>query len=84
MHFSAVSPIKAIKNIETPIFWIHGADDLYVPPSMSEAMYQAKTKGIKRLWIVEGAKHAGSYYKNREAYYQEVNAFLKEIEDESH
>ena len=84
MSISAVSPINAIKNIETPIFWIHGADDLYVPPSMSEAMYQAKSKGLKRIWIVEGAKHAGSYYKNREAYYQEVKAFLKEIEDESH
>lgn len=84
MRIKDVSPIEVVRQVETPILWIHGSEDDYVPPSMSKDMYNAKTKGIKRLWIVPEAKHAGSYFKDKEGYKREVDAFLKEIEDEKH
>lgn len=79
MKASAVSPIKAIASVETPILWIHGLADDYIPPSMSEAMYQAKTKGLKKLLLVPGAKHAGSYTTDPETYTQTVTDFLEEV-----
>ncbi len=41
------SPINHVEQLNTPTIFFHGLDDTVVPPSQSEAMYQAlKTKGI--------------------------------------
>ena len=80
MYASAVSPIKAVAEVETPIFWIHGLADDYIPPSMSEDMYQAKHKGIKKLLLIPEARHAASFSTDPVTYQQAVSDFLKEVE----
>lgn len=78
MFFSNVSPIKDIENVNTPIFFAHGADDDFIPPKMSEDMYNIK-KGVKKLYIAPNAKHAEAYCNNRQEYEKLMDEFLNEI-----
>ncbi len=77
--YGDASPIVTIGEIEAPIFFIHGENDAYIPPEASIAMYEAKRKGARKLWLAPNADHAESYGKNRGAYAQEVRAFLDEV-----
>jgi fermentation-respiration switch protein FrsA (DUF1100 family) len=75
----AASPIKAIKNVITPILFIHGSKDSYIPNSMSKDMYNIK-RGHKKLYIAPNADHAQSVWKNPVEYEEVVVEFLTEIE----
>lgn len=72
-----ISPMKAICDKDIPVMFIHGSMDELVPSYMSEEMYKAK-KGVKRLLIVEGAKHGNAFEINKELYEKEVESFLVE------
>lgn len=71
----AVSPIKAISNIKTPIMFIHGSNDTFIPASMSLDLYLEK-RGPKSIYIAPGAEHAMSYITDKVEYTQKVNQFL--------
>ena len=71
----AVSPIKAISNIKTPIMFIHGSNDTFVPASMSLDLYLEK-RGPKSIYIAPGAEHAMSYLTDKVEYTQKVKQFL--------
>lgn len=73
--FKDVSPIDSIRNVEIPIMFIHGKEDKFVPTYMSEEMYKVK-RGIKKLYIAEGAAHAKSIEVNKERYEKEVMDFI--------
>lgn len=60
--FGDVSPIKGIKNVDTPVLFIHGDADRYILPEMSEKMYEVKP-GLRDIMIVRGAGHAFSVYQ---------------------
>lgn len=79
MTFSKVSPIRDITHAKLPIFWIHGQDDLYILPKMSEDMYQAKKQGARKIFLAPNAGHADSLWKNREEYARQVGEFLAAI-----
>lgn len=74
----SISPIKASRESETPVFWIHGEADDYIPHEMSEAMYASKS-GAKKLLIVPEARHAGAYITHPKAYKTAINDFLEPI-----
>jgi fermentation-respiration switch protein FrsA (DUF1100 family) len=73
----AVSPITAISDIKTPIMFIHGSNDTFIPASMSLELYLRK-KGPKGIYISPGAEHAMSYFTNKEEYTTKVKQFLME------
>lgn len=75
--FENMSPIATIESVQTPIMWIHGLEDDYVPPEHSLHMYELK-KGPKAYYWVQGAKHAKAYYTDPERYEERVEAFLRE------
>jgi len=78
-HFSlyAVSPITVISDIKTPIMFIHGSNDTFIPASMSLELYLRK-QGTKGIYIAPGAEHAMSYITNKEEYTAKVKQFLTE------
>ena len=76
-NFSGIRPIDSFKTNKTPIFFIHGAADDFIPAQMSKDMYEA-CQSYKKIAIVEGAAHARSYEKDQEKYEEMVEKFLKE------
>lgn len=70
-----VSPMDGAVNSETPILFIHGDEDDYVPTYMSQKMYEAR-KGIKEIYICKGAKHAESCIIDPIRYRQVIIKFL--------
>lgn len=72
-HSSAVEQLH--KN-KTPIFFIHGAKDTYVPTEMCYQNFEA-TDAPKDMWIVPNAEHAQSYWVDPVTYHDRVVAFLK-------
>lgn len=79
-HFADVSPLKACAALETPVFFTHGAQDAFTPPTMSEALYAAKTRGLRKLYLSPGADHAEAYWNNQAEYDRLLGEFLKEVE----
>ncbi|MFP4395724.1 MAG: alpha/beta hydrolase [Anaerolineales bacterium] len=77
--FKAAAPIATISEVTTPIFFIHGADDAYIPPAASRALYEAKRRGLRKIWLAPNANHAESLLKNPADYDRRVGEFLAEI-----
>lgn len=71
------STLDAMKTNVTPILFIHGTGDTFVPPEMSRETYAACT-APKKLLLVEGANHGMSYLTDRKAYEQAVLDFWEE------
>ena len=76
--FKYASVKGRLKNVTTPILFIHGEDDMYIPKAMTEALYEEKGQA-SWLYIAPGARHAKSYTSNPLAYEKKVMDFLKII-----
>jgi hypothetical protein len=70
-----ISPIKVVGKTETPILFIHGKIDNFVPTAMSKYMYACKRKD-KAIYLVARAKHAQSIVVNRKGYEKRVTDFV--------
>lgn len=73
--FYQVSPIKAIKDVRTPILFIYGKLDIVVPPYMSENMYNVK-KGSKDIFFSPKAGHISSFVDDKSNYISKVYKFI--------
>lgn len=67
---------EEVKKAKTPILLIHGDNDTFVPCCMSEEIYE-NCASPKALFIVKGAGHAESYYKDTQEYQKKVDDFIK-------
>lgn len=70
------SAVLQLHHNQTPILFIHGTNDKFVPTKMVYDNYNATT-APKALWLVPNAGHAKSYWVNPEAYKAHVGAFLQ-------
>lgn len=70
--------LESLRDVETPILFVHGEEDMYIEKKMTEDMYQVKG-GTKELYLAPGADHAEAYMKNPDEYDRIVGAFLEQI-----
>jgi fermentation-respiration switch protein FrsA (DUF1100 family) len=73
--YGQVSPISVVERVDTPILFIHGKRDRYVPTEMSRNMYKTK-KNHKAIYLVAGATHAQSCVVNKKGYENIIKAFI--------
>lgn len=73
--FREASSIKQLKKNTTPILFIHGTEDTFVPFEMVKRNYAA-TNAPKQLLTVEGAAHAQSDEVDPGLYWDTVNTFV--------
>lgn len=74
--FKEVSPREFLKNAAVPVLFIHGTEDTFVPTYMGKELYEAY-KGEKELLLVDGARHARSYYIAKEKYDRCMDSFIE-------
>ena len=73
------STTEALKTGHTPVLFVHGTEDRFVPMEMTFENYQA-CRAPKRLFIVPGAGHGMSYFLDRAGYQAETLRFWAECE----
>jgi fermentation-respiration switch protein FrsA (DUF1100 family) len=82
-NYYAVRPVDVIASLAPrPVYFIHGADDLYIAPShMSDLVARTVPNTHVRTWLVPGADHAQSFNTMLEEYVACVVAFYNEALD---
>ncbi|MBQ8895155.1 MAG: alpha/beta hydrolase [Clostridia bacterium] len=70
------STLDALRKNKTPVLFIHGKADRFVPPEMTIANYEACT-AEKELLLVEGAGHGTAYLQDREGVERAISRFLE-------
>lgn len=78
-YLEDVRPIEQVKKSQTPMLFIHGAEDNFVPFSMVNELYNAATCPKEKL-VIQGAGHANSCSVNSELYYQTIFRFIEKYE----
>lgn len=76
--FSQASPIRVVKNVTTPVLFIHGEADRLVPASMSQELYKT-VKGPKQIQLFPQAEHVSSLYSDRFRYRSVIRQFTGSI-----
>ena len=69
------SAINQVKNSKTPILYIHGDKDDFVPYYMMEELYNA-TSSEKEMLTIKGAAHAKSSEVDPKAYWTTIYDFI--------
>lgn len=70
---------EAVKNTNIPICLIHGKNDTFVPPLMSEEIYNNCSSEIKEIHLFDNAEHGISYIIDPEKYADVANKFVERI-----
>lgn len=76
LRFAEASPRNALKGVNTPILFVHGKEDRYIPPEMSLEMAEQQ-RTTRKVYLAPEAGHAESFLKNRDRYREEVIGFMK-------
>ena len=77
-NLEEITPIEAVAKSKTPIIFIHGDVDAFVPHSMSVDCYNACTTP-KKLVTIEGAGHGLAFPKNPDQYVNSLREFENEV-----
>lgn len=74
--FKSVTPKEAVKNIKSPVLFIHSLGDDFILPYMTEEMYAEKEEP-KMIKLFKKGAHAESFNENQEEYEKTVQQFLE-------
>ena len=82
LHMSpdGYSTLDAMKVCKTPVLFIHGSGDRFVPIEMTYENYRV-CASEKRLFVVPFASHGMSYFDDKVGYEREVLDFFKKHDD---
>ena len=75
-NFREASALEQVRRSTLPMLFIHGENDTFVPTAMVHPLYEAKTKGYKRLWLAPGSEHARSFHDHPQEYFKEMKDFI--------
>lgn len=73
--FGEASTLKQVKKSKTPILFIHGSADEFVPITQSNELFDACSSERKQV-VISGAGHAQCMSKDSGKYWSEVNRFM--------
>ncbi len=76
--FSEASCINQVKKSTTPILFIHGTDDNFIPVDMCHQVYDAATCKKEKL-IITGAGHTQCRFVEPDTYYSTVFNFINNV-----
>lgn len=79
MSITESSTVEAMKENQTPILFIHGTDDHFVPIEMTYEAYKA-CSAPKRLFVVPGAGHCQSYAVDTLGYQMALRTFWSDFD----
>lgn len=74
------SPVRAVSRSVTPTLFIHGEEDLYIPPAMMPRLFAAANCRKAFLWV-PGAGHVLSATVDPDTYWGRVTEFLNDVDD---
>lgn len=74
--FYQASPIRAVRQVTTPVLYIHGEADALVPAEMSQKLF-AETKGPKQIQLFPAADHVSAIYQDRYRYRNVIRDFAQ-------
>lgn len=69
------SPLQAMETCKTPVIFIHGDEDRFVPTYMSKVNYEA-CESPKELLIVKGVRHAACFEEEPELCFNTAKTFV--------
>ena len=70
---------QALARSKTPVLFVHGTDDKFVPIEMTYENYKA-CSAPKRLFIVPGAEHGMSYLVDQKGYESAIQSFWADFD----
>lgn len=76
--FGEACALKQLKKSKTPVLFIHGDADKFVPTEMVYPLYEA-LKAEKKLVVFPGAGHVEAYWEDKELYEKEVEEFVNKF-----
>lgn len=74
--FREASSLDQLSKCAKPMLFIHGDSDNYVPTGDIYLNYEAKTSGVKEMWLAPDTDHATAYMNHPEEYTARVRNFL--------
>lgn len=76
--YSQVSPVRSVRDVSTPILYLHGESDKLVPVRMCYQLYAA-TKGYRDIHIFPNSGHVAAIFEHKEEYTRTVSEFVKTV-----
>ncbi len=73
------STVEAMRVCRTPVMFVHGTEDRFVPIEMTYDNFRA-CAAPKRMFIVPGAEHGMCYFTDKKGYESEMLRFFEDCE----
>lgn len=76
--YEKVSPLAAVRQVTTPLLFLHGEKDVLVPVEMSRQLYRNGI-GHREIYTFANAGHATAIFKNKEGYRTVIYRFIEQL-----
>ena len=74
--------MRELKNVDCPVFVMHGTDDEEIPFFHGKMLHEAAKQPHPPFWV-QGAGHNNVAEHAADEYYARLNGFVESLENES-
>jgi len=71
-----LEPLNLVKDIEVPMFLVHGSEDRTIPSGESESLLKNKIFGIKNMWMAPLSGHLEAHKDYQQEYETKLVGFF--------